>query len=124
MCLAIQKVKVLENFLSGVAGDLVQGFICGVAAGPAGVYVSSFISSATGMSLGDFSKQAYRYLSGDDSSDIAKKLGVKDITITNGYLKVTMPDGTVYARPLLDKYHGGLITGGSKDDVLFGWQWK
>ena len=120
MCLAIQKVKVLENFLSGVAGDLVQGFVCGVAAGPAGVYVSSFISSVTGMSLGDFSKQAYRYLSGDDSSDIAKKLGVKDITITNGYLKVTMPDGTVYARPLLDKYHGGLITGGSKDDVLFG----
>ena len=108
------------EFLSGVAGDLVQGFVCGVAAGPAGVYVSSFISSVTGMSLGDFSKQAYRYLSGDDSSDIAKKLGVKDITITNGYLKVTMPDGTVYARPLLDKYHGGLITGGSKDDVLFG----
>lgn len=73
------------------------------------------------MSLGDFTKQVYRYLSGDDSLDVAKKLGVKDIVITSsGYLKVTMPDGTVYARPLLDKYHGGLITGGSKDDVLFG----
>ncbi|QCD52131.1 Calx-beta domain-containing protein [Campylobacter sp. RM16192] len=109
-----EKGESFGEFLSGIAGDFLQGFACGVVAGPAGVYVSSFISSATGMSLGDFTKQAYRYLSGDDSSDITKKLGVKDITITNGYLKVTMPDGTVYARPFNDKYHGGLITGGSK----------
>lgn len=26
----------------------------------------------------------------------------------------------MYARPLIHKYHGGLITGGSKNDVLFG----
>ena len=39
--------------------------------------------------------------------------------IQNGFLRITMPDGTVYARPFaLDAK--GLITGDSKDDVLFG----
>ena len=39
--------------------------------------------------------------------------------IQNGFLRITMPDGIVYARPFaLDAK--GLITGDSKDDVLFG----
>lgn len=49
--------------------------------------------------------------------------------LKKGVLKITMPDGTVYARPLskeLRLAHGiigepqGQISGGNKDDVLFG----
>ncbi|NLK66572.1 MAG: hypothetical protein GX282_03760, partial [Campylobacteraceae bacterium] len=36
-----------------------------------------------------------------------------------GILKITMPDGTVYARPLVE-YAGVNIISGNKDDVLFG----
>ena len=37
----------------------------------------------------------------------------------NGFLKVTMPDGTVYARPFMPNAQGSLF-GNGKDDVLFG----
>ena len=110
------------EFIAGLAGDFIQGAICTWIIGPAGPYVSGFISSAKGQSLGDFTKELYREFTGDDSTsitNIAKKIGAKDISIVNGFLKVTMPDGTVYARPFaLDAK--GLITGDSKDDVLFG----
>lgn len=54
--------------------------------------------------------------------DIYDKLNtddLSDIDLTNGILKVTMPDGTVYARPFLTNAHGSLF-GDTKDDVLFG----
>lgn len=42
------------------------------------------------------------------------------VSITkSGFLQVTMPDGTVYARPFLTNAHGSLF-GDTKDDVLFG----
>ena len=114
------KGESLGEFIAGLTGDLIQGTIASIVAGPTGVYVSNFFSSATGMSLGDFTKELYRDFTGDDSTNIEAKLGVKNIAIENGFLRVTMPDGTVYARPLASKYHGGLIIGGNKDDVLFG----
>jgi len=40
--------------------------------------------------------------------------------LKKGILKITMPDGTVYARPLTDNMSVNLITGGIKSDVLFG----
>jgi len=40
--------------------------------------------------------------------------------LKKGILKITMPDGTVYARPLTDNMSINLITGGIKSDVLFG----
>lgn len=67
-------------------------------------------------------------LAGIDFSTIVKNqykkrfLGydVEDISLTsNGFLKVTMKDGTVYSRPLF-KNAQGLVTGNTKDDVLFG----
>ena len=56
--------------------------------------------------------------------DIYDKLttdDLSDIDLTNGILKVTMPDGTVYSRPLFENI-SGLITGGNgwTNDVLFG----
>ena len=56
--------------------------------------------------------------------DIYDKLNtddLSDIDLTNGILKVTMPDGTVYSRPLFENI-SGLITGGNgwTNDVLFG----
>lgn len=42
------------------------------------------------------------------------------VTITkSGFLQVTMPDGTVYARPFMPNAQGSLF-GNGKDDVLFG----
>ncbi len=56
--------------------------------------------------------------------DIYDKLttdDLSDIDLTNGILKVTMPDGTVYSRPLFENI-SGLLTGGNgyTNDVLFG----
>lgn len=41
------------------------------------------------------------------------------VLLDNGFLQVTMDDGTIYARPFLPNAHGSLF-GGTKDDVLFG----
>ncbi|MDU5325763.1 MAG: calcium-binding protein, partial [Campylobacter ureolyticus] len=59
---------------------------------------------------------------------IAKLVGAKSVTIEKNILKVTMPDGTVYARPLSASFFpygvtpSGLLTGGNgyTNDVLFG----
>ena len=40
--------------------------------------------------------------------------------IENGFMKITMPDGTVYARPLIDTGSKFSLFGDSKSDVLFG----
>ena len=41
------------------------------------------------------------------------------VLLDNGFLQVTMDDGTIYARPFLPNAHGSLF-GDTKDDVLFG----
>ena len=41
------------------------------------------------------------------------------VLLDNGFLQVTMDDGTIYARPFLQNAHGSLF-GDTKDDVLFG----
>ena len=59
-------------------------------------------------------------ISGDGLSDIDQE------ALKNGILKITMPDNTVYARPLSSSFFpygvtpSGLLTGDYKDDVLFG----
>ncbi|CZE48293.1 calcium-binding protein [Campylobacter geochelonis] len=78
-----------------------------------------FKSTPIGMVLG--------YIVGETVKDFAnnvydwatnKTLDIPEVT-SNGFIKVTMPDGEVYARPLtLDAR--GLIIGGNGDDVLFG----
>ena len=56
----------------------------------------------------------------DDLSDIDKN------ALNKGILRITMPDKTVYARPLSSSFFpygvtpSGLLTGDYKDDVLFG----
>ena len=41
------------------------------------------------------------------------------VLLDNGFLQVTMDDGTIYARPFLPNAHGSLF-GDTKDDVIFG----
>ena len=78
-------------------------------------------------------KDIYRSLAYESEADynnnkIAKLVGAKSVTIEKNILKVTMPDGTVYARPLSASFFpygvtpSGLITGGNgwTNDVLFG----
>lgn len=79
-------------------------------------------------------KELYRKYRYDDNGEyemnkIAKIIGAKSVAIeSNSILKITMPDGTVYARPLSASFFpsgvtpSGLITGGNgwTDDVLFG----
>ena len=79
---------------------------------PAGIIASvaiSIIDESFGIT--DKIKKAYDDLM-NNSNDLP------EIT-ANGYLKLIMPDGTVYARPF-ETYQGGHIIGGTKDDVLFG----
>ena len=79
---------------------------------PAGIIASvaiSIIDESFGIT--DKIKKAYDNLM-NNSNDLP------EIT-ANGYLKLIMPDGTVYARPF-ETYQGGHIIGGTKDDVLFG----
>lgn len=78
-------------------------------------------------------KDIYRSLAYESEADynnnkIAKLVGAKSVTIEKNILKVTMPDGTVYARPLSASFFpygvtpSGLLTGGNDytNDVLFG----
>lgn len=78
-------------------------------------------------------KDIYRSLAYESEADynnnkIAKLVGAKSVTIEKNILKVTMPDGTVYARPLSASFFpygvtpSGLLTGGNgyTNDVLFG----
>lgn len=79
---------------------------------PAGIIASvaiSIIDESFGIT--DKIKKAYDDLM-NNSNDLP------EIT-ANGYLKLIMPDGTIYARPF-ETYQGGHIIGGTKDDVLFG----
>lgn len=82
-----------------------------------------FVSAALNIAELDPStgyKKLYDYLFEDND--------LPEIT-PNGFLKVTMPDGTVYARPLSKELRlaheiigepQGPISGGNKNDVLFG----
>ena len=78
-------------------------------------------------------KDIYRSLAYESEVDynnnkIAKLVGAKSVTIEKNILKVTMSDGTVYARPLSSSFFpygvtpSGLLTGGNgyTNDVLFG----
>lgn len=79
-------------------------------------------------------KELYRKYRYDDNGEyemnkIAKIIGAKSVAIeSNSILKITMPDGTVYARPLSASFFpygvtpSGLLTGGNgyTNDVLFG----
>ena len=78
-------------------------------------------------------KDIYRSLAYESEADynnnkIAKLVGAKSVTIEKNILKITMPDGTVYARPLSASFFpygvtpSGLLTGGNgyTNDVLFG----
>ena len=71
----------------------------------------------------DLRKQAQNLwdkITGDGLSDIDKN------ALNKGILRITMPDKTVYARPLSPIFFpygatlSGLLTGDYKDDVLFG----
>lgn len=76
------------------------------------------------------------YIVGDTIKDLAnsiydwianKTTNVPEIT-PNGYIRITMPNGEVYSRPIQDpilkkiygEAKGGSLFGGTKDDVLFG----
>ena len=71
---------------------------------------------------------AYESEANYNNNKIAKLVGAKSVTIEKNILKVTMPDGTVYARPLSASFFpygvtpSGLLTGGNgyTNDVLFG----
>ena len=103
--------KKLDEKLVGVGVDaalIAVGFIPGVGQV---LNVALIGASLAGLDISGWIKSKYR---GDkiDSLDW--------VSITkSGFLQVTMPDGTVYARPFLTNAHGSLF-GDTKDDVLFG----
>lgn len=101
----------LDEKLVGVGVDaalIAVGFIPGVGQV---LNVALIGASLAGLDISGWIKSKYR---GDkiDSLDW--------VSITkSGFLQVTMPDGTVYARPFMPNAQGSLF-GNGKDDVLFG----
>ena len=84
---------------------------------------------STGMDIGNLINQATGFEEASLSQLIKKKLEELRGTTTDlpdlemlkkGILKITMHDGTVYERPLVDIAGNYLLTGENKDDVLFG----
>ena len=84
---------------------------------------------STGMDIGNLINKATGFQEASLSQLIKKKLEELRGTTTDlpdlemlkkGILKITMHDGTVYERPLVDIAGSYMLTGNSKDDVLFG----
>ena len=97
--------------LIGAGVDLILlgvGFIPGV--GPV-VNLAMIGATALGIDPATKIKQWYR-------NEQIDSLDWVSIT-KSGFLQVTMPDGTVYARPFMPNAQGSLF-GNGKDDVLFG----
>ncbi|SUW84720.1 hypothetical protein [Campylobacter hominis] len=99
---------------------------------PAGQVINIALT-LTGFDPATKLKDIYRSLAYESEADynnnkIAKLVGAKSVTIEKNILKVTMPDGTIYARPLSASFFpygvtpSGLLTGGNgwTNDVLFG----
>ena len=92
----------------------------------ASFYIPLFGIVTTILSLKDIDpstgyKELYSYLFESKKSDV--------FITPNGFLRVTMPDGTVYMRPAseklkslygISKESSGMLSGGQKSDVLFG----
>ena len=84
---------------------------------------------SAGMDIGNLINQATGFEEASLSQLIKKKLEELRGTTTDlpdlemlkkGILKITMHDGTVYERPLVDIAGSYMLTGNSKSDVLFG----
>ena len=82
---------------------------------------------SVGVDIGNFINQ----LTGGEQLDIGRLINnkldeLRGVTndlpeiLPNGIMKLTMHDGTVYERPLVDIAGSYMLTGNSKDDVLFG----
>lgn len=110
-----------ESKIKQAVGLLVDGAIA-----YASFYISLFGIVTTILSLKDIGpstgyKELYSYLFESKKSDV--------FITPNGFLCVTMPDGTVYMRPASEKLKSlygiskepsGMLSGGQKSDVLFG----
>lgn len=84
---------------------------------------------SAGMDIGNLINQATGFEEASLSQLIKKKLEELRGTTTDlpdlemlkkGILKITMHDGTVYERPLVDIAGSYMLTGNSKSDILFG----
>ena len=82
---------------------------------------------SVGVDIGNFINQ----LTGGEQLDIGRLINnkldeLRGVTndlpeiLPNGIMRLTMHDGTVYERPLVDIAGNYLLTGENKDDVLFG----
>ena len=82
---------------------------------------------SVGVDIGNFINQ----LTGGEQLDIGRLINnkldeLRGVTndlpeiLPNGIMRLTMHDGTVYERPLVDIAGSYLLTGENKDDVLFG----
>ena len=110
-----------ESKIKQAVGLLVDGAIA-----YASFYIPLFGIVTTILSLKDIDpstgyKELYSYLFESKKSDV--------FITPNGFLRVTMPDGTVYMRPASEKLKSlygittepsGMLSGGQKSDVLFG----
>lgn len=141
----IKKVG-LANGLAGIADDYADGqsfghTVVGVAVDFGLIAITKFIPVVGWVTLWYDIGNLLDKLDGKDSGifDLRKQAqnlwdkitgdGLSDIdmnALQKGILKVTMPDKTVYARPLSSSFFpygvtpSGLLTGDYKDDVLFG----
>ena len=128
------------EFLAGLSGDFIQGMICTTTGALAtayflkknpdyaltaglGAYIATdiIIDKITDGGIDELTKTFYRRVTGDDSTNIAKKIGVKSVNIKNGIISITTNEGITYARPFTG--YSGIVKGGpiaTKSDVLFG----
>ncbi|WP_298957337.1 hypothetical protein [uncultured Campylobacter sp.] len=102
----------IEKQLNGIAGDVIIFAVARFFGGPVGIAIE-FINQAAEAyenDLGSFLKRQYDKRNSDYM-----------VSINNNILKVTLKNGTTYARPL--RGHSGIVKGGpitTKSDVLFG----
>ncbi|MCI6642311.1 hypothetical protein [Campylobacter sp.] len=112
----IDSTKQEDGFkqLQGLVADGVMTAISFVLKNtPAGraVEVVNWVMSLIDMDVSSLAKKYYDKVLGFDFDKISVTL--------DGFLQVTMDDGTIYARPFLPNAHGSLF-GDTKDDVLIG----
>ena len=75
--------------------------------------MANWAASQVGFDFGSITKKLYDWANNIPSDDDIK-------IINNSILQVTMPNGEVYARPLIDTGSKFSLFGDGKDDVLFG----
>ena len=115
-----------EDTLKQIAGLVGDGLVLIASFTPVGrgaIELTNWFFSLNDKDLGSLFKKGY-----DGLKEMFSDYEEKPSITADGFIKVTMKDGTVYSRPIQDpilkkiygKAKGGSLFGDTKDDVLFG----